>query len=511
MPNISENNKRIAKNTLLLYCRMFIILAVSLYTSRVVLYTLGIVDYGIYNVVGGVVAMFTFLLTAMNSSTQRYITFYLGKGDTIELEKVFSMALLIHILISGLVFILGETVGLWFVMNKLVIPENRLNAAFWVYQFSILSTIVNIISVPYNSEIIAHEKMDIYAYISTLDVILKLGAVFLLQSLLGDKLMIYALLIFLISVLIRFIYGRYCSIHFKETKFKWPKSRTLFFEMLSFLSWNLWGGVASVLYGQGINILMNIYFGPIVNAARGLAVQVESAVRQFSVSFQVALNPQITKTYSVGNYDEMHSLIIRSGKFTFFLLLIVCLPIEMETNSILGLWLAEVPEYTEIFIRLTLVVTVLSSVANPLMVANAATGRVRIYQSVIGGLMILILPISYIVLELGVAPWGVYIVHIAICIIAFVVRIFLVLPSIKLPIRIFCLQMVLPSLIVMLLSLPIPIAFHLTIDNNLLRLVVVTIVCIVSSSLVSYKIGLSITEKEFVKGQVASFVKRLKS
>ncbi len=328
MPSTAqENNKRIAKNTMFLYVRMFFIMAVSLYTSRVVLSTLGVDDFGIYNVVGGVVSMFGFLNGALAVCTQRYLNYELGRGDANRLQKVFITSLTIHALISIIVVILAETIGLWFLYNKMTIPDARMNAAFWVYQFSIITTVVLMMSVPYNAAIIAHEKMSAFAYISVLEVILRLAIVFLLQIGNFDRLIFYAFLMLVVQMSIRVIYGLYCNKHFCETKFRMLWDGTLFREMLGFSGWSIFGNLAGVASTQGLNILLNMFFNPIVNAARGISVQVQNALMQFSVNFQTAMNPQITKSYATGDYNYMHGLIYRSSKFTFFLLYLFSLPI----------------------------------------------------------------------------------------------------------------------------------------------------------------------------------------
>ena len=314
----SDNNKRIAKNTLLLYVRMLFMMGISLYTSRVVLNTLGIEDYGIYNVVGGVVAMFGFINGSMSSATQRYITFALGKGDKQRLQTVFSTTLQIHTLIALIIILLGETIGLWFLYNKMQIPADRMDAAFWVLQCSIISTVVMIVSVPYNADIIAHEKMSAFAYISILEVVLKLMIVYMLVIFSFDKLILYSFLILSIQVLIRFCYSIYCNRHFEETKYKNVWDKSLFKEMTGFAGWSMFGNLAGVLFNQGLNMLLNVFFGPVVNAARGVAVQVQNAVQQFVGNFQMALNPQITKTYAQGDLESMHKLMYRSAKFSFF-------------------------------------------------------------------------------------------------------------------------------------------------------------------------------------------------
>lgn len=404
---------------------MFIIL-VSLYTSRVILKTLGVEDYGIYNVVGGFVSMFGFLNTAMSATTQRYITYSLGTENTAQLNKVFSNCVMTHILIALIVLLFAESVGLWFLFNKMIIPECRMTAAFVVFQCSVVSTVVLILSVPYNADIIAHEKMSAFAYISIVEVTLKLLIVFLLKFSGIDKLIFYGILLLIVQCSIRLIYGSYCKRHFEETKFRIIWDFSLFKEMLSFAGWNLWGGVSNIMYTHGVNLLLNLFFGPTVNAARGIAIQVQNAISQFANSFQMAINPQITKSYAQRDYAYMHKLVFRSSKFTFILLFILSLPIFTETEAILKLWLGVVPNWTVVFLRLMLCIVIVDSVANPFMVSVAATGNVKLYQSIIGGTMLLIVPTSYIFLKLGCAPNIVFITHLFFAVLTFILRLFIV-------------------------------------------------------------------------------------
>ena len=333
MQEISSNNKRIAKNTLLLYFRMLVTMAVSLYTSRVVLNILGVEDFGIYNVVGGIVAMFGFINGSMTSATQRYLTFELGQNNRTQLTKVFSTSLSIHAIISFLIIVLAETVGLWFLWNKMQIPADRMNAAFWVFQCSVAASVIMIMSVPYNAAIIAHERMSAFAYISIIEVSLKLLIVCFLRYFHTDKLILYAALIVIVQLVIRLCYSWYCNRHFKETKYRWIWDKTLFCEMTGFAGWNLFGNLAAITFTQGLNLLLNMFFGPVVNAARGIAVQAQTAIGQFSSNFQTALNPQITKSYATGDMEYMHGLIFRSAKFSFFLLLLLSLPVASRDKS----------------------------------------------------------------------------------------------------------------------------------------------------------------------------------
>ncbi len=510
MSSPSENNKRIAKNTLLLYFRMLLTMAVSLYTSRVVLEALGVEDYGIYNVVGGVIAMFGFLNAAMSSSTQRYITFELGKGNFTQLQKVFAASVNIHLLIAFIILVLGETVGLWFLYEKLVIPAGRMDAAFWVYQFSIVTMMTMIVSVPYNAAIIAHERMSAFAYISVLEVVLKLGIVYLLFLTGFDRLIFYAALLCLMQVVIRLIYGRYCGTHFAETHYRCHWDGRLFREMLGFAGWNLWGNCAAILFTQGLNIMLNMFFGPAVNAARGIAVQVQGAIAQFSGNFQMALNPQITKSYATGDLNYMHSLIFRSSKFTFLLLATLSLPVWLEAEMILGVWLKTVPDYTAVFVRLMLCITIIDAMAGALMVSAQATGKVRLYQSVVGGILLLIVPVSYIVLELGAAPWSVFVVHLAICILAFVVRLFIIRPMIQLPLRDYIVQVLLRCAGVLLLALPLPVALLYMLPQNLPSGITVCVVSVWVMLLSAYGAGLNVQERKFVTGKIRAGIQKFR-
>lgn len=502
MSDIQSNNKRIAKNTILLYFRMMFMMAVSLYTSRVVLNTLGIEDYGIYNVVGGVVAMFGFLNAAMTTSTQRYITYELGKGNQDRLKQVFSTSVNIHILISFVVVILTETIGIWFLNEKMVIPAERMTAAMWVFQLSILTTVIAIMSYPYNAAIVAHERMSAFAYISVLEVILKLAVVYMLTIWDIDKLILYAVLIASIQLAIRFCYSGYCAKHFPETKYQLYFDKPLFKEMLGFAGWNLWGNLAAILFTQGVNMLLNVFFGPVVNAARAVAVQVQGTIHQFSSNFQMALNPQITKTYAAGQINDMHRLIYRSSKFTFFLLFILCLPVAVEAPIILELWLKTVPNYTVIFLRIMIATMIIDATANPLMVSAAATGKVKVYQSVIGGILLAILPIAYVVLKMGGAPWTVFVVHFFVCCVAYITRLFIIRPLIQLSITTFVKEVIFRCLLVVFAAAIIPLALHIILSESLFNAICVILISVITASLCSFYLGLDKHEREVIIAKV---------
>ncbi len=414
MSENSANNKRIAKNTLMLYMRMLISMAVSLYTSRITLNALGVEDYGIYNVVGGFVGMFSMLSGSLSSAISRFITFELGRGDQKRLNTVFSTSVIIQLVLSLIIVVLVESFGVWFLTHKMVIPADRIFAAKWVLHLSLLSFVFGLISLPYNATIIAHEKMSAFAYLSLLDVFWKLLIAYLLTMTLSDRLILYASLLCGISLVMRLIYGIYCKLNFEECKnFRWVFDQKLFKEMFGFAGWNLIGASSAVLRDQGGNILINtLGGGPVVNAARGIASQVNAAVGGFVSNFMTALNPQITKSYASGDYKYMMTLIFQGARLSFYMLLILSLPIIISTSYILTLWLNIVPEYTVIFVRLVLVFAMCESISNPLITAMLATGNIKNYQIVVGGLQLMNLQLSYVLLKLGFPAYFVLVVAI---------------------------------------------------------------------------------------------------
>ena len=417
MSNNSVNNKRIAKNTLLLYVRMFFVMAVTLFTSRVVLATLGVTDFGIYNVVGGVVAMMGILNNAMAVSTQRYLTFELGRGDAVRLKQVFCMCLAIFVMLAVVVVVLGETVGLWFLNSKMTIPADRMVAANWVYQFSILACVASLIVTPYNAVIIARERMNVYAYVGILEVVLKLAVVYLLLVIPVDRLTTYGLLILLSQIVIAVIYMLYCTRHFAEARYRVYWDGSLFRELVSYSGWNLFGSAAGVVKGQGLNILLNMFFTPAVNAARGIAYQVNAAITQFFTNFYTAVRPQITKYYAQGDMEEMTKLIFRSSKMSFYLIMLISMPVIIEAPYIVSLWLGQLPEYVVPFTRLIIAISAIDAMASPLMTAAHATGHIRLYQSSVGTMVMLNIPVSYVFLRLGFPPLTVFYVSLAISVV----------------------------------------------------------------------------------------------
>lgn len=402
---------------------MFLLLGITLYTSRVILKELGISDYGIYSLVGGIVTMVGFFNAAMSSATQRYLSVDIGKNDEIQLQKTFSATLTIHIGIGVMVLIIAETIGLWYINYKMIFPQDRLFAVNIVYQFSILTFLLNIIQVPYNALIIARERMNIYAYVSILEAGLKLAIVFLLV--LGtDKLILYAILTFVVALIIRLIYQVYCRRQFQESRYKFEYNKAYYKELISYSGWNLFGNIAAVAKGQGVNIVLNLFFGTVVNAAYGITNQVYSAVNMFVSNFQLALNPQIIKSYSQGNIEQSQYLISQGSKFSFYLMLIIVSPIILNVDFILEIWLVNPPEYTSVFVQLCLLNILIDCLSGTLMTGAQATGKIKWYQIVVGGLIFINLPLSYFVLKLGFEAYNVFVISIIISLISLQFRLY---------------------------------------------------------------------------------------
>lgn len=504
-----SDNKRIAKNTLFLYGRMLIVLIVGLLTSRVVLNALGVDDYGIYNVVGGFVVIFGFLNGAMANATQRSIAFELALGDLKKQIKTFSTSVNLHLILAIIIAILAETIGLWFLYHEMTIPQERMEAAFWVYQLSVAATVMIVMSVPYTSMIIAHEAMGAFAWISIMDVLLKLVIVYAITLVEYDRLVFYATLIFLVQLLDQIIYRTYCHRKFKEARYRMVFDKSKFKEMSNIAGWSLFGNIAGVGYTQGLNILLNIFFGPAVNAARGIAVTVQGVVSGFVNNIQMAINPQITKSYASDNMNRMHSLIFSSSKFCFFLLLMLVLPIILEAGIILKLWLKIVPEYTEWFVRIILVIMLTDVLSNPMMVSSQAVGKVKVYQSVVGGLLLLILPISYWVLRLGASPVSVFVVQLIISCLATFLRVYIVSKMIDLSLRVYFAKVVARVVPVFIISLLVTVGFKFLMHTGLIYSLFIIVLSPIVVVLTVVAIGLSKEEKEMGKSILKKFNLRL--
>lgn len=475
---------------------MLFSMVIALYTSRLIIQRLGVSDYGIFNVVGGFVSMFTILSGALSAAISRFITYELGKGNIEKLRLIFCTGVNIQLLMSLVIIVIGEPVGIWFLNSQMNIPEGRMLAANWVFQFSLLAFVLNIISVPYNAEIIAHEKMSAYAWISILDISLKCFIVYLLAWAPYDKLISYAVLYAAEALLIRILYGSYCQHAFQECKYHFIFDKKIFKSMLSFAGWNFLGSSAGILNTQGVNLLINIFFGVTVNAARGIAVQVNSAVNQFVNSFTTAVNPQITKSYAAGNLDYVYKLICYSAKYSSFLLLYIAVPIILEAPTILKLWLGIVPDYAVIFTQLT----VFSSFAdfvlgNSMVTAIFASGKIRNYQitvSVIGGL---VFPLTWIAYYLGMPPYATYIIYIIMYCIVVYVRVYYTKELVGMSPRLYWNKVMTRVLPVMILSFLLPIPLLSIMNSGLIRIIMVTIISGITTTIVVAVLGLSSHER----------------
>lgn len=498
MSDFSINNKRIAKNTLLLYCRTFFLMVISLYTSRVVLSTLGVDDYGVYNVVGGFVAMFTVISGALSSSISRFITFELGHGDKKKLNLIFSTSINIQIFIGLLILILGETVGVWFLNNQLNIPTDRLIAANWVLQCSLITFIINLISVPYNAAIIAHEKMEAFAYVSILEALLKLAIVYLLLVCKLDKLILFAILNVVVAIVIRFVYGVYCRRHFSECIYRFVYEKALLKEMSGFAGWNFMTNGAYVFNTQGVNLLINIFFGVSANAARGLANQVDAAIMQFVNNFTTAINPQIIKSYASGDREAMFKLICRGAKFSYFMLLLFAVPFIYEADTILKLWLGEVPTYTTTFLRLTVLASMVNILGNAQYTACQATGNIRNYTIIITSVGCLVFPITWLLYKLGMPVESTYLVFIIIYLILDIVRLILMHSLLQFPIEMFVRKVFIVIAGVSIISFIFPLIGVILLPPTWWRLFVTLAMSTLSIGLSVYLIGLDSSEKKII-------------
>lgn len=491
---------------------MFLLMGVNLYTSRVVLQALGVEDYGIYNVVGGIVSMFSLLSGSLSAAITRFINYEMGQNNPQKLNHIFCSAVTIQFFL-GLIILLGaETLGIWFLNAKMNIPEIRMHAANWVFQFSILTFIINLISIPYNASIIAHERMSAFAYISIIEAIFKLAIAYLILISPIDKLIFYALLMCLVSLSVRFIYGLYCKKHFEECRYHFIWSKQLLKDMFSFAGWNFIGASSAVLRDQGGNIVINLFCGPAVNAARGIAVQVNNAVGGFVGNFMTALNPQITQSYSSGNHSYMMSLIQRGSRFSFYLLLILSLPILINTDYILHLWLGKYPKHTSNFVQLVLIFTLIESISNPLITAMLATGKIKNYQIVVGGIQMMNLPVSYLLLRFGAIPETVLIVAITLSICCLLARLYMLRSLIQLNAKVFLYEVVMNILIVAGMSSVtlFIIKYFCLSEFSFINFIALSIISIFFSSGYIFLLGCKPQERKFIQEKLLVVYKKIK-
>lgn len=506
MSEISSNNKRLAKNTLLLYFRTILIMLINLYMSRVVLEALGVEDFGIYNAVGGIVTMFSIISGALSAAISRFITYELGRNDKSRLNKIFSTSVNIQIGLCVLILLIAEPLGVWFLNTHMVIPDGRLDIANWVFQFSLLSFCINLISVPYNAAIIAHERMSAFAYISIIEALLRLGIVYILAVSIFDKLITYAFLLVAVALLVRIAYGIYCNKNFDECHYQWVNDKSILKEMAGYAGWSFLTNAAYIFNTQGVNILTNVFFGVTLNAARGIATQVDSAVMQFVNNFTMALNPQITKSYARNDIHKMIDLVFLGSKYTIYLTLFFAIPLIAETEYILSIWLKEVPEYSALFVKLGIIAAIIDKFGMTFSTAYSATGKIKHYVIWVSAVGCLVFPLTFFCFKLGLGAESAYWSFIITYILVNIVRIYMMKQRFNFPVLKFLLNVVGRIILTISACTILPVFIVSTMESSFYRLIVTTISCTISTAIFVYFIGLTVKEQnsivQFIKSKI---------
>lgn len=507
MSENTSSNKRIAKNTFFLYVRMLFVLFVSLYTTRVVLRTLGVEDFGINNVVCGFVSMFSFFNTSMSNGIQRFLNYQKGLSSTEGEQKVFSTSIIIQFCFAIGLLVILESFGLWYISSKMVIPSERFFAAQWIYQFSVLSLFFVMMQAPFSALILAHERMDYYAVVSIIDVLLKLLVVIFLPYIPTDKLILYGLLNLAVASFNFMLYFLYCKRRISEVRFSLKHEKSYVKEMLSFTGWNLCEMFSFMMKGQGLNLVLNSFFGPVVNAARGIANMVINAIQGFQVNIVLAFRPQTVESYAQQNYARVQKLMFSLSKISYILLFTLALPLSFEIETVLHLWLGEtIPDYTIAFTILVLIDMVLSSLNTPLSQVAQAVGDIQAYQIVRSLVVVSVIPLSYFALSLGADPTAVFIACIFITVINQPVSMYLLNRIFKFSYRQYFKSVILPCLIFSILMLPLPFLGHHFVSNIYVRLLTVCLITIICACLIAYYMVLDKSERELI----TKFIRRKK-
>lgn len=497
------SNRRIAKNTLVLYVRMIFMTLLGLFTSRIVLQTLGVSDYGVLSAVGGVISMMGILTKSLSKSISRHLTFELGKGDKEKLKDVFSTSVNVQLAIAIVILLVGSTLGMWFLNNKMNIPDGRMDAANWVMWSTIIGFMISLINVPYSAAIVSHERMSVYAYMTIFEALLSLLVVSVLYFSPVDKLKLYAALTICSAFIVRFIYMVYCRRKFEECRYRFVLNIPMLKELTSFAGWNFFGEGAWIFNTQGIDLLINIYFGVTLNAARGIAGQVNALSTKFVTNFMTALGPQITKTYAAGNLPQMHQLVCRGAKFSFFLTILFAIPFGFEAEKLLTLWLGIVPEYTVIFVRLTFISAITTVLGNTLVTAQYATGKIRKYQIVMTICGFWVFPLTWIAFKLGGGPTWSYIIFILVYFGLIFVRIYLVKDMINLSWSLYVKEVLGRSLIVFIGAFIPPLVIYLLMPPTIFRFILLCCASLLATCFSIYRFGLQPQEKTAIMGVIA--------
>lgn len=507
----NDSNKRLAINTVVLYLRTIVLMLVALYTSRVILDVLGVEDFGVYDVVGGAIAMFGVVSGSISNAISRYITFELGKGDLVKLKDVFIASVNIQIGIGILVFVLGETIGVWFLNAYMNIPDQRMYAANWVLHCSLLAFVINLLSIPYNACIIAHEKMTAYAYIGIFDAIFRLAIVLILPFFTFDKLIVYSILVVIEALIVRIVYAIYCNTKFSECYYSFKYNHGLVKEMAGFSGWQFLANTCWIVNNQGVNILSNLFFGVSVNAARGIASQVGGAIMQFVSNFMTALNPQLVKSYAQGDKTRFFNLICKGAKFSYFLLLLLALPIMLETGFVLELWLKSVPEHAILFVRLSIIASMMNMLGNTCVAACMATGDLKRYTIIVSSVGFLVFPLTWLAFSFGAGPEMAYVIFVVIYAMIIFVRLYVMIELISFPPILYIKKVLLPIIPVTVLSLLPPYIFIYYISaESFLRFLLTIVICTISTCMFIYAFGLTYNEKRYIISTIVNKTRRIR-
>ena len=502
MDDNSSNNKRIAKNTLFLYLRMLLLMVISLYTSRVILDKLGIVDFGVYNVVAGFVVMLGFFSSSLANVTQRFLNIELGRGNVAGAKKIFNQHLILYSGIIIIVLLIGETIGLYFVANKLVIPLERMTAAIWAYQFALLSLAFTLFGIVFNSAIIAHEEMKVYSYVGIAEGVAKLGVACVISVISSDRLIVYSFLLMVISASSQLYFATYCRRRYAECCLVWTWERNTISQTVSFVGWNFLGTIIYMLKDQGVNILMNIFYGPVVNAARAITFQINGALSSFNTNFFTSVRPQIVKSFAAGQMDYMKMLFFKSSKYSLLLMLFLCLPVMMKIDFILELWLKEVPNYTAEFTIWVLIDSILATMTNAPWTVTMATGNLKTYVLYSNGILVMIFPLVYIAMKLGAAPVSAFMIIVVIRVFQIMANLAVVNKSIHYGYKQYIINVIAPFLKVVALSVPVAYLLCRLFGDTLIMSFVAIVTISLSIALLTWFLGTSKSERELLMNYI---------
>ena len=503
-----QDNKRIALNTIFLYLRQLLVMVISLYTSRLVLKELGVEDFGIYNVIGGFVALLSVISGSLSAAMSRFYTFELGRKDINQLRLVFSTSISVLLTLAIIIFVLGEILGTWAINDFLVIPSSRHSIAYIVLQASIVAFIFNLLSSPFSGAIMAYEKMKTFAYFGVFDAVCKFIIAFSLRFVSCDKLEVFSILQTFLSLILLLSYVIYCKKHLEGCTLSVRFDKNVFYSLSKYASWSMFGMMSFVGYTYGYNIILNIFFGPVVNAARGVAVQVQNAIMGFANNFQASMNPQIIKNYANENLERMHALVLACSRYSFYLMLLLALPVILEADVILGVWLVEIPPHTVAFVRIVLFTICIEVLAGPLICSQNATGNIKMFQIATGLTLLFSLPVCYLAFKLGATPEYLYYIYTLFTLITLVIRIYITCPYVGISINKYIKEVISNVILVSVLSLPIPLLVYYSLRNVSLHLIIVCISSVICVSIVVFYVGMRQNERQLVISKLSNMYKQ---